>query len=194
VPAPWSGARANRDYIPPDQAAQRQHFYQEVLNHQTLSKAEQRRRRAEEEKAIDQVTARSLATQTHQWGSQAGDRRLERAVYKEQLATVAHKKKLEHESKCAELEDYARWRDAADLALAHQWHAERYREKQEMQSLAKSWQMATEEKRRKAAEEKSRTLKIEQEAIAKLVEGMPPPRRLRRAADPSNFAGEVLPR
>jgi len=181
VAPPWGRDRANRDFPSREEITQRQHDYSQILDEQAASKAQAKRRSAEHEARLEKETSRSLATRTHQWGAEASNPQMERAVFRELLATVAHKQSKEQEKKYIETQDFARWKDESERALAAHWHSERLRAQQEMSNLASTWKRAADEKRLRKEEERTRTLQAEREALGRIADGMAPHRRMRKA-------------
>lgn len=181
VEPPWGRDRANKDRPPVDEVAQRQRDYQQLLDEQSAVKAAAMNRKAQENADIEAKTARSLATRTHAWGAEACNVQLERAVYRELLATVAHRQSKAQQSKYAESQDFARWKEESERQLAYQWQSQRRRHQEDMAELANSWRNAAEEKKRRQDEEKARNLMTERETTQRLLSGMAAPRRMRKA-------------
>lgn len=185
VAPPWGGVRANSDHVTHDRVLERQRQYQKLLDDQAASQAALKERRRKEEAVLDASTSRSLATRTHQWGAEMSDPQLERAVYQELVATVAQKQRKEREKKVAELQDFAQWREVTDMQMAAQWQMERERQRQERMTLASAWRTAADESKARKDQERAVTVQSEREAIARLVDGMAAPRRMRRAVKPT---------
>lgn len=184
VAPPWGGARANTDHVAHEKVLERQRQYQKLLDDQAAMKAAQKESRRREEAVLDASTSRSLATRTHQWGAEMSDPQLERAVYQELVATVAQKQRKEREKKSAELQDFAQWREITDMQMAAQWQAERERQRQERMTLACAWRAAADDKKAREKQERAAEKQNDREAIARLVEGMSAPRRMRAAPKP----------
>lgn len=184
VDCPWGRDRANRDRPPFSEVIQRRMNYQQLLDEQSAKQAEARKRTAEQNAALEASTARSLATSTHEWGSEACNPKAERAIFQELLATVQYKKNRALENKNAEIKDFARWKKQAERQLAMEWHAQQHRVHQDKMDLAATWKAAAEDKKRRAEEERVRTLALEREAMLKIREGMAPPRRMRKVPEP----------
>lgn len=180
VQPPWSGTRANRDYPTKQRVVQRQQQYQDMLDHQVVVKESKQKRIEEDERKIDSATGRSLATRTHEWGAEPTDPVLEKAVFHEQVATVEHRRSRNKQRKALETEEFLRWRDASDRVTAKQWQASLQRRHQEKEVLAAAWRGAAEERRARDEEGRSRDTEWERAAVGRLVDGMLPPRRMRR--------------
>lgn len=177
---PWSGTRANHDYPPKDKVVERQMNYQRMLDKQVDKKAEAHRLQCERQKEIDSSTSRSLATSTHEWGTEASYPSMEKAVYHELLATVEYKKHKDKSRKDAEHQDFLQWRTSHEQSAIEIYRSARLQEKQDKQELAAIWKSAAEEKRQREFQERQSNKDWEREAVSKLKEGMLPPRRMRK--------------
>eukprot|EP00429_Kryptoperidinium_foliaceum_P101434 CAMPEP_0176257196 /NCGR_PEP_ID=MMETSP0121_2-20121125/37927_1 /TAXON_ID=160619 /ORGANISM="Kryptoperidinium foliaceum, Strain CCMP 1326" /LENGTH=384 /DNA_ID=CAMNT_0017597037 /DNA_START=81 /DNA_END=1235 /DNA_ORIENTATION=+ len=180
VAPPWGRARANRDRPLQEEISQKQQTYQRHLTDQAVAKAAVAKSRAEEDAGLDARTGRSLAPTSEGWGIEALNAPLERAVFGELLATVAHKRHKATETKSVELRDFARWKEASDRQMAHEWHEQKRRAMQEKMDLAGVWRAAVHDKQRRQEEERVRTLRTEKEAVRRVMEGVAPPRRMRK--------------
>lgn len=182
VPPPWGATRANADTPPWQHVHARQQCYHRMLDEQNARKAVQRRQRMEEMAKINRPAAASKSTTKE---SDVEVRRLcvEKAVFHELLATVATRKQRDREKRESEKQDYARWVSEVEWQQTQQWHWTKQKTRQEWAVLAAAWRDAIEDKRARQEQERADTVLAEREAMQRLVQGMLPPRRVRKPRD-----------
>lgn len=191
---PWGPERANLDQPPKEQVVQRQLDYQKLLDEQAAIKVEALRRKAEEDARADFERAQLQAQRAQSAASAEMDNfnaQMERAIFHELVATVAYKRSKDKERKRAESQDYARWKAESERQLAEQWHHQRQRARQDWADMASAWKQAVEEKRVRREEERSVVLRTEREAARRLMQGMAPPRRIRKFVEEPT-CGQVI--
>lgn len=182
---PWSVERANQDQPNWGRVLQQQQDYHRMLDEQSNRKAEVAKRRVEEDLDLERRTHASLATHSHKWGGEGVDIGRERAVFKELVATVAHRERMTRQSKDAEKAENQRWAVDSDQKLARQWLTKKQQNKKEWAGLVSAWTDAADAKRTRKDEERATSLRCEREHNCKVLEGMGEPRRMRKAVTSS---------
>mmetsp|Transcript_40379 Transcript_40379/g.93666 ORF Transcript_40379/g.93666 Transcript_40379/m.93666 type:complete len:345 (-) Transcript_40379:63-1097(-) len=186
---PWSAERANRDRPPWEIHVQKQMEYRQILDEQTASQADQRRRRHREVVELEKRSIPSLATKTHVWENKDTDSNA-KALMEEQLAAAAVKKGQELQRRQKEEETCRRWLEKAAVERAERYVSTRQRLREEVSVLTDEWARVAEEKRQQREEKKRAELNEEQEALRHLTRGLVPPRRLRKPCSP--YVNEVF--
>lgn len=177
---PWGPERANIDRPPAILALQKQQQYCRMLDLQNADKEAQARVDLEEDIRMQQTTSTSLETAYHTWGTETCDARKERAIFKEHLATINHKREALLAKKEAERQDGERLIAQTEKKMAWQWHLKRAQEAKEKEQMAKEWMDASNEKKRLQQAKRAASLQEEQEAIKHIEDGMIPDKFNRR--------------
>jgi hypothetical protein len=165
-----------------------------MLDQQNADKTDLTKLKSEQESWIDRTTHTSLESEHHRWGghqNSSGNR--ERAIFRELLATVDYRRKLERDGKEAERQDAQRMTAEVEKQMAWQWHLRREEDKQEKERLSVLWTTAAKDKRQVVEAEKAAALQEEKEVIQHMNQGLIPNRRLRRPKEECIAAQDMLP-
>merc|ERR1712232_367449 len=123
---------------------------------------------------LERRTQASLVTPNHSDCSgfgKSGNAGRERAVYKEVMATVAHRRRKRQESKKAEQLENQRWAAESDQKFVQQWYATQERNRKAWASLVASWDAAAQAKKQQLEEEKVMSINSERTHNYKVIEG-----------------------
>lgn len=183
VEPPWGPKRANVDRPPWEQVQRRQKQYRKKLDEQVDENEERRRRNLEEEEHLEKSTFTSLESKNHRWGDEVPDASRERALFQELVGTVNSRQRRDREREHIERKAHRRWAEEAEIKMAWHYQTKMEEGKQEKARMADQWMSAAKERQRKQEAEKREALQAEKEQINRIVQGMVPPRRLRRAME-----------
>jgi len=176
VVPPWGPERANQDRR--DILLQKRLEYRQLLDEQNAKMADQHRRQRVEQAELEKNSIPSLATKTHRWENHTeGDWK---ALMEEQLAAVACRKGKEIKQREEEQQKCRAHLDKAAAERALHYFSTRRRLKEEVCELTDEWMKVSEEKRKMKDQQRRKELDAEQKALEELMEGMAPPRRLRK--------------
>jgi len=151
-----------------------------MLDLQNADKEAQARMDLEEDIRTQQTTSTSLEGAYHTWGTETCDARKERAIFKEHLATISHKREALLAKREAERQDGERLIAQTERSMAWQWHLKRAQEAKEKEQMAKEWIDASNEKKRLQQAKRAASLQQEQEEVKHIEDGMIPDKFNRR--------------
>lgn len=191
--APWGAERANLDKPPWEQVKKHRQIYHKMLDDQMSSKSHVDKFRHEQERNMDRITKTSMMDGLDHTAKDAAIAGMERAVYKELIATVEHRQRSEREQIDAERENGLRLASRAERQVAWQWHIKREEEKQSRLRMAQEWSTAAKQRRELEGIAKMRALREEREVVAQTCQGLVPDRRLRRSRQDCIAALDYIP-
>jgi hypothetical protein len=194
ISPPWGPDRANEDYPPWEQILKRQQNYRHMMEEQISDSVSVRKYRAEQESDVNRKTKTSLDTAHHSWGMEYPKSDLERATFRELLATVDNRKRAVQTRISLERQDELRCVDEKEREMVTQWYAKQAEAKQEKAHWASMWKAAAHERKKLEEAAKADALRKEKDFIKRTVQGMVPSRRIRRSKQECIAALENLPR